>query len=562
MGHFVRGYLSPDLLSGERQVSLVAALLFSPGLFVTVLISAKYVLAPFPMPGFSAVEGLGDRLLCYSIVMVLMGLVAIAQWDRLALDARDASVLGVLPLPPGQVARAKWLATLLFAGAAALVLNGPPAMIHPIISVGRLEATWSLVTGLTLLQLGVGVLAGLIGFLAVLTVRETLWALLGPRLFVRCSASVQALLVIAGVVALLLLPPQAAGAMADGAAYARWIPPVALAGLFEDAGGYRVVHLPTGQKPAPIRRRADRAAAEYRSRVQSAAGGSRHVAWMLGSLMVVLGLSAWANHRRRLEPAVLPARAHRLARVVTPMLWALAARAPGARAGASFTWRTLLRSQPHRLLVATGLAGGLAAGAIAWLQGPREPAPLARADVAVLSVQVLLVVGVASGERAALRRSADARATWLFPMAWNGSRDAYDSGVHLACLALIAAPVLLLVPVSWNMLGSSGAIAHTSVGLAGATLAAQLIVALHEPMPLVDDPLPSAFGRALPALALPGVLMLTVGIAMAERQAAIGTAAALLSLAATVRVARRFRGNELPPGTPDVDRTTTLSLTD
>ena len=49
--HFVRGYLSTDLGGGERQAALSAALLFSPSLFIIVVLASKYVMTPFPVPG-------------------------------------------------------------------------------------------------------------------------------------------------------------------------------------------------------------------------------------------------------------------------------------------------------------------------------------------------------------------------------------------------------------------------------------------------------------------------------------------------------------------------------
>ena len=51
--HFVRGYASTDLAGGERQAALSAALLFSPSLFIIVVLSSKYVMTPFPAPGHS-----------------------------------------------------------------------------------------------------------------------------------------------------------------------------------------------------------------------------------------------------------------------------------------------------------------------------------------------------------------------------------------------------------------------------------------------------------------------------------------------------------------------------
>ena len=72
--HFVRGYLSTDLGGGERQAALSAALLFSPSLFIIIVLASKYVMTPFPVPGHSALAGFADRLLIFGGSMVILGL--------------------------------------------------------------------------------------------------------------------------------------------------------------------------------------------------------------------------------------------------------------------------------------------------------------------------------------------------------------------------------------------------------------------------------------------------------------------------------------------------------
>src|SRR5207249_3053987 len=81
------------------------------GLVVTMLIALKY-LAGVPIPGQTALMSLDDKFLYIGWSMLVMGLVALAEWDALALDARDASILGPLPIPGGVIFRAKATALL------------------------------------------------------------------------------------------------------------------------------------------------------------------------------------------------------------------------------------------------------------------------------------------------------------------------------------------------------------------------------------------------------------------------------------------------------------------
>ena len=307
--HFVRGYLSTDLAGGERQAALSAALLFSPGLFIIVVLVIQVRDDAISRAwSFSALAGFADRLLIFGGSMVIMALVAVVQWDRLSVDARDASILGVLPLRHGQIVQAKWMATALFAGAAAVLLNGIPSLIYPIVSVGRLEANWLLVLQLTALQLTIGVLSGILGFLVVLTVREGLLALLGARTFARISAAAQASFVVVGLLAFFLQPPFALRALRDGHPSARWWPAVVLAGTFEELGGHRVAALPAAPLPRRVAARAATVLDQYRVALGHAKGSARRTAVAVPGLCLFLASVLFWNNRRRLEAPVLGAR--------------------------------------------------------------------------------------------------------------------------------------------------------------------------------------------------------------------------------------------------------------
>ena len=539
--HFVRGYLSADLGGGERQAALSAALLFSPSLFIIVVLASKYVMMPFPVPGHSALAGFADRLLIFGGSMIILALVAIVQWDRLSVDARDASILGVLPLRHGQIVQAKWMATALFAGMAALLLNGLPSLIYPIVSVGRLQASWLLVLQLTALQLAIGVLSGVLGFLAVLTARECLLAVLGARTFARISAAAQALLVVIGLLAFFLQPPLALRALRDGSPSARWWPAVVMAGTFEELVGHRVAALPAAPLPKRVAARAATILGEYRLALAHASGSARRTATAVPGLGLLLATVLFWNNRRRLEAPVMAARGTRATRALARLVWRLVAPRPDMRAGATFAWRTLLRSQSHRLLLAVGLAAGLAAGAVGIFQEPRRGASLADADLVVLTIQGLVVASVAAGARAALRRTADRNATWLFAVAWNGVRAPYESGVTLATWCILALPVLLMSPLWCGLLGIHVAATHAFVGLALSLSLAELIVLTVGTLALVDDAIPSESARALPVLGVPIVVLGATVLASAERRSPLTTIVVLLVLAAICHVARRWR---------------------
>ncbi len=75
---------------------------------------------------------------------------------------------------------------------------------------------------------------------------------------------------------------------------------------------------------------------------------------------------------------------------------------------------------------------------------------------------IILVVGV----RHAVRVPADARAGWIFRLAWSGRERDYLLGVKLATLVAVLAPtVLVLLPVHAVTLGWSAALTHAAFGL-------------------------------------------------------------------------------------------------
>ena len=74
-------------------------------------------------PGIVSLRSLDERFLFTSASMLVMALVAVAQWDALALDSRDTSALGVLPIPRAVIVRTKFMAVALLAIGVAVAWN-------------------------------------------------------------------------------------------------------------------------------------------------------------------------------------------------------------------------------------------------------------------------------------------------------------------------------------------------------------------------------------------------------------------------------------------------------
>src|SRR4029079_16111566 len=107
--HFLRRLVENDLISPEADrhevLGVVCAALITAGLFGTAFISVKYEFSPLQLPGWTSLAALSDLSLFAGASMIVMALAAVSEWDALGLDARDASILGPLPLPRGMLVR-------------------------------------------------------------------------------------------------------------------------------------------------------------------------------------------------------------------------------------------------------------------------------------------------------------------------------------------------------------------------------------------------------------------------------------------------------------------------
>ena len=140
---FLRRFLENDLISPDADrlevLSQTCAAIITSGVFVTILLSLGYLSSPFPMPRRTAVQMLRVQFLYATWSMIVMALIAVSEWDALALDSRDTSILGPLPLTRGVIVRAKVTALIMFSAGFVVALNLAPGIIHPTLAVTRLR---------------------------------------------------------------------------------------------------------------------------------------------------------------------------------------------------------------------------------------------------------------------------------------------------------------------------------------------------------------------------------------------------------------------------------------
>lgn len=527
--HFLQRFLDNDLISPDADrhevLAVIGAALITAGPFVTVPLSLKYQFNP-STPARTALVALDDRFLFIAASMILMALVAVIQWDALALDARDTAILGPLPLPRGMIVRAKLAAVLLFAGGFALALNLSPSVLFPFGMSGLLPLGAARMLALIAAHAGITIAAGAFGFVSMLGLREVLRAVLGPVAFTRISTTVQASLVVFLTTAFLLLPGTYSGVagswLASGQMTPFAFPPLWFLGLHEMVAGQVLDGLPRNTDVVEWLVAAENeATAVYRGfgPLFRDLGG---VAAGAFALVVVVSAAAvrWNGRRLPVPPAVRQSGRSRSGTILAGA-GRFVVRTSEGQAGFFFTLQAIVRSSPHRLALATSVAVGLATSTVI-LRGVdiRRAVDVSSIPLSLLAVQTALIVAILAGFRHAVRVPAELRANWTFHLAWSGDERRYLTGVKRgAAIGLVVPTLLFLLFVHALVLGPRLAFAHLVCGLLFALVLLELLtLGLRKP-PFAASYVPIDNLKAMGVLYLVLFWCITYAFAWFERNA-------------------------------------------
>src|SRR5580700_11022566 len=131
----VRRLIENDLISPHTDRHEAVAVLFaaiaSIAVFATFLLSMRYLATFILLPGPAALSALSDRFLFIAASIILGALGALMVWDALALETRDATILGPLPIEVRTIAVAKLAAAIVFGAALSVALNAISSVIYP-----------------------------------------------------------------------------------------------------------------------------------------------------------------------------------------------------------------------------------------------------------------------------------------------------------------------------------------------------------------------------------------------------------------------------------------------
>jgi hypothetical protein len=526
-------------------------------------VSTPYLAAYILLPGPTALSALPDRFLFIAASLGVSALAALLVWDALGLEARDVAILGPLPIAPWTITRAKLLAALVFGVVFSVAVNVVPSVLYPTFLTMNLRGVTVVgVVRLIAAQAISVVMAGLLGFFAILASRGVLRLVLGERGFGRVSSGVQSLLVVAAVTGLLATPT------ISGKTITEWIagvaPPRLAAlpvlwhlGVNETLAGDVVAEAPpvTPRRltlPPWMRHDDETNRDAYRvlsPNLRALAGW----AWLVVPLVVSLALVTFVWNNRRLPEQAAARRAHSSARAaLIRIAQRFTSGNPEAQAGFFFTLHALTRSAPHRLIVAISIAAALTLPSVlllagsAYVRNPASPLPLG-----LLAMQVTVQLVLIGGFRYAVMVPAELVANWSIRMAWRGDERGYLAGAkRAAVLATAVAPSLVLLPLHVALFGFAVGLVHALLGCLFAVAALDAVFISYRKVPFACAYLPLGDPKLLWSGGAAALLLVPYAFAVVERAAlasplrTAGFAAALCGIVLAIRIIDRVRRRE------------------
>lgn len=562
---FVRRLVDNDVISPHADrhepLAVLYGLLVSFAIFATFFRCVSYLSAFIQLPGPAALSALSDRFLFIAGSMSVSALGALMVWEALALEARDAAILGPLPIAARTITRAKLAAALIFGAVLTVSFNAVPSVLYPALLTLNMRG----IRGATLAQLMAAqaatvTMAGLLGFFSILAVRGTLRLLLGEGTFRRTSSAVQSALVTGMITALLLAPTARTEEVRD------WLPDTAsrtwplapvlwYLGANETLGGHVVAELPVVLPPRASFRavslRSDEAArADYRALLPRFRRLARHAGVALPvTVAIALATFLWTNRR-------LP---DRTSGPITPLpIWARLRQAverhtrrnPEAEAGFFFALQTLARSAPHRTIIAASLAVGVTHALLVVVQSDRITSTSQPPSPGILAISIGMLTSVLTGIVYAVTVPAEPAANWSFRIAWGGDERPYLAGVKRAALSLALVLLTALFPVQVALLGTATAVMHSVFGILFATAAVDALFLCYRKLPFACGYVPIENPKFVWPATFVSLLFVTYGFAGVERWAlqtathALAFGVALAGLAGLLDAIDRRRRRE------------------
>jgi hypothetical protein len=438
-----RGGSDTDAEGLDLGVGLVLTLLALPGGFVSVLMFVKYSTFLSWMRGAPQVDpvavAMPDEYFYIALSMAVTGTIAAWRWDALLPDRRDYMNLVPLPVSTRTISLANFAAISFLAVLTAFDVNAASSILFPL-GVGATQSSFLFFVKFTAVHALVVGLASVFAFLAVLSLLGLLLAILPPHFFRKISPYVRTLVVMYFVtlISTAFAVPDLLSRNSPAPPWMSLLPSCWFVGLCQSLHGE--------VNPA------------VRSLARFALPG------LASTAAAALGFYALGYRRHFLRIPEMSDTSSRRERARTIPLstwfdrWIL--RTPFQRGCFHFVWRTLFRSEAHRLALAGiwGLGIVLASQSLAGaVQGVRagESSPSASALAVPFVLSFFIIVGL----RTVFEIPGDLSSNWIF-------RLTLDAEKH-ECRPL-ARTVLLTFVLPWLFVVSFPVYCYVDGWLVGA----------------------------------------------------------------------------------------------
>lgn len=466
--HFIASLFQSGESSSAEELDLstggLLALLALPGAFLSLLLFDKYssLMEYFGRhPRMDPyVVSLPDKYFFLVFAMVITGVVTVLRWDRILPGRQDHANLAPLPIAPLVLFAANLTAILLSAAVFAVDVNAASVVLFPLVVAAErgTAGQWVQFMGAHALCL---FLASVFAFFACFSVMGLLMALLPARALQRVALPVRIVLVtllLALLTTSFAVPSLFRQLSSPPPLVLRCLPPAWFLGLYQTLQGRGG---PAMQQLADL-------------------------GWQALFVVITVALLSYAVSYRRHFVRIPESRESQ-----PPLFRRFAWRFPDwwiadpvQRGLARFVSKTLLRSEPHCLLVGASLGWGLVlASQTLTDELSAQPAPTNRLPTRdLLSLPLMLAYCLLCGLRASFELPATWRAHWFFPLLVppdaGPARAVARRLLWMAITPFVLLPCALVLSLWWDW---RIALFHTLVVIAlSALLIECLLLRLHK----------------------------------------------------------------------------------
>lgn len=465
-----RGGGDADADGLDLGIGLVLTLLAMPGGFVSLFLLDKYASFLQWLRGMINVDPLAvslpDEYFFIVLSMTVTGAVAVWRWDAIFPDRRDSINLVPLPISMRTIFLANLVAVVFLVLLIAVDVNAASCILFPLV-VAAMQTKFLFFVEFALVHAAAVVLSSVFSFLAVFSFLGTLMAVLPVAILKRASTYVRGVIVIYLVTLLctsFAVPYNLARASRSAPLWAYLFPSswfLSLCQVMRGRATPALVELSHLALPGL-------AVCIAAALVTYAIGYRRH--FIRIPEMADTGLAAHSFQPSR----------------IAPLLRRFSSRTPFLQGCFPFVWKTLTRSEAHRLVVTAAAGLGLVLASQAAMNAVLSAKTLRQAALSpdAISIPYILTFLLIIGLRVVFEIPTDLGSNWIFQLLLDRDRPGCASLARNVILTF-ALPLVFLItfPLYVYLEGFRIACLHTLVVVIWAALLSNIVLLRFRKLP-------------------------------------------------------------------------------